>query len=73
MQEDEEIVRLVSNPLEKKENALEIRKSEIEDRFASKISLMPLGLLNTLTAEDILDLLAYIESAGDAQHPAFQN
>ena len=73
VQEDEEIVRLVSNPLEKKENALEIRKSEIEDRFASKISLMPLGLLNTLTAEDILDLLAYIESAGDAQHPAFQN
>jgi putative heme-binding domain-containing protein len=38
--------------------------SEIAKREASKISPMPTGLLNNLTKEEILDLLAYMESAG---------
>jgi hypothetical protein len=33
---------------------------------------MPSGLLNTFTKEEILDLLAYLESLGDAKHPNFQ-
>ena len=32
---------------------------------------MPVGLLNTFTQEEILDLLAYLESLGDAKHPNF--
>ena len=30
------------------------------------------GLLNTLTKEEILDLLAYLESLGDSTHPNFK-
>ena len=33
---------------------------------------MPDGLLNTMTKNEILDLLAYIISDGDPQHAAFR-
>lgn len=41
-----------------------ISKKDITTREPSKISIMPTGLLNTITQDEILDLLAYIESAG---------
>ena len=37
----------------------------------SKVSLMPPALLNILTKEEVLDLLAYVLSAGDPKNPAF--
>jgi len=46
------------------ETTVEVLKSEIARREPSKVSPMPIGLLNNLTKEEILDLLAYIESAG---------
>jgi len=44
----------------------EIRKADIKSRAFSKTSPMPPGLLNILTKQEILDLLAYLEAAG---HP----
>ncbi len=44
-----------------------LKKSDIKERQPQKFSLMPLGLLNTLTKDQILDLLAYVESAGNIQ------
>lgn len=41
-----------------------LKKSDIKERQPQKFSLMPLGLLNTLTKDQILDLLAYVESGG---------
>lgn len=64
-----EKVVLRPNPLEP--TTVTIAKSEIETREHSKISPMPVGLLNTFTKEDILDLLAYLESFGDSKHPNF--
>jgi putative heme-binding domain-containing protein len=52
---------------------VEVKKSDVKSRAASKLSPMPEGLLNILTKEEILDLLAYIESAGDRRHAAFRN
>jgi hypothetical protein len=49
-----------------------VMKSEIEERKLSKISPMPAGLLDTFTQEDILDLLAYMESLGDSNHDNFK-
>ena len=49
-----------------------ISLDSIEERVDSPISLMPRGLLNTLTKEEILDLLAYVLSGGDSSHEAFQ-
>jgi putative heme-binding domain-containing protein len=44
----------------------QVKKSNIKKRDPQNSSLMPLGLLNMLTREQILDLLAYIESGGNA-------
>lgn len=59
---------LVVNPLT--QDKVEVRKADIRDQAPSKISPMPEGLLNTFSKEEILDLLAYIESAGKEQHAA---
>ncbi len=42
-----------------------VNVDQIEERSTSKVSLMPEGLLNTLTRDDILDLMAYVRSGGD--------
>ena len=55
------------------EATVEIPLSEIAKREPSKISPMPTGLLNNLTKEEILDLLAYLESAGKAGAGNFKN
>ena len=39
---------------------MSIKKNEIEDRKASENSIMPLGLLNRLSREEILDLVAFV-------------
>ncbi len=49
----------------------EVALSDIEEKTESKISLMPEGLLVTLSKEEILDLLAYVLAAGDAHGTAF--
>jgi hypothetical protein len=38
----------------------------------SKISPMPPGLLNLMREDEVMDLLAYILSGGDRNHPAFK-
>ncbi len=56
------------NPDEKETAEL----SKVKSRKPSPISLMPAGLLNALNAEEVLNLLAYIQSAGDPKHAAFK-
>ena len=60
--EDDKKVVVQINPLGSDHE--EIPKSEIADRHPSKISPMPEGLANQLTRDDILDLLAYIQTGG---------
>ena len=70
VEETPDKIVLRANPLEPE--TVTIKKSEIESRALSKVSPMPAGLLNTFTKEEILDLLAYLESLGDATHPNFK-
>jgi putative heme-binding domain-containing protein len=58
--EDDERVTLRPNPLAPEKN--EIAKAMIKERRVSEISPMPPGLLNSLKAEQILDLLAWFEN-----------
>ena len=51
---------------------VQIPANEVEEIVPSKNSLMPKDLLNTLTKEQIFDLLAYIESGGDPEHQNFR-
>jgi putative heme-binding domain-containing protein len=68
--EDDERVKLKPNPLAP--DTIEIGKSQIAKREVSAVSPMPPGLLNALKAEQILDLLAFIEAGGDPKHKDFQ-
>jgi hypothetical protein len=49
-----------------------VKKSDVQSRAASKLSPMPEALVNILTKEEVLDLLAYIESGGKRDHAAFK-
>ena len=65
-------IRLVANPLDNGQ-AITISADDIEAEIESKISMMPQGLVNTCTKSEILDLLMYVEAAGDKDHPAFDD
>ncbi|HTL31018.1 MAG TPA: c-type cytochrome [Tepidisphaeraceae bacterium] len=49
-----------------------VLKKDIAERRPSKTSIMPQGLIDVCTADEILDLLAYLRSAGDPNDPAFR-
>jgi putative heme-binding domain-containing protein len=46
-----------------------IRKDDLERRVPSKLSPMPANLADVLTRDEVLDLLAYLESGGRRNHP----
>ncbi len=61
-------IALVENPLAKAE-PMRIQKSEIDERSLSPISIMPKGLLDRLTRDEVLDLIAYVTARGnEASH-----
>lgn len=57
-------VRIATDPLNPAE-VVEILKSDIEERQPSKASPMPKGLLSSLTADEISDLLTFLISASE--------
>jgi putative heme-binding domain-containing protein len=71
VEENADVVKVVENPLLKTE-PLVIRRSDILERKKSPTSMMPKGLLDKLTREEILDLLAFVISRGDPQHRLYQ-
>ena len=48
-----------------------VQKADIKRRSLSKISNMPAGIINVLLREQVLDLLAYLISDGNASDGAF--
>ncbi len=64
--QDDRVVRLISNPLQGDETD-EVPRDSIAERWQSPVSPMPEGLLNTASSKDILDLIAYVASAGGLQ------
>ena len=55
-----------------KQTTVTVARDEIEESLLSKTSPMPASLINVLTKEEILDLLAYLKAGGDPQADAFQ-
>lgn len=45
--------------------------NELKSIEPSPVSMMPPGLVNTMSPDDILDLLAYLISGGDPEHELF--
>ena len=70
VEETPALVKVMIDPLAKCEPTV-VQKSEIDERTKSTTSIMPAGLLNKLSREEILDLMAYVIARGDRQHPLF--
>lgn len=64
-------VKVLIDPLAKRDPIV-IQKSEIDTQEKSPNSIMPTGLANKLTSEEILDLIAYIYARGDEKHELFE-
>ena len=46
---------------------------EIEFKKPSKVSLMPEKQLNTMTLEEVLDLIAFLEARGSSGHRLYRH
>jgi len=71
VKETPDVVKIVENPLASTEPKV-LKKSGISSRKQSPASIMPKGLFDKLTREEILDLISYIAASGDLNHPLFQ-
>ena len=67
----ESTLTLLPNPLEP-ESRVVLQRTELDEVIASPISTMPTGLLMVFEREEILDLLAYLQSAGNPLHRVFR-
>ena len=63
----------VNTDMMKPSTITKVKVDTIEAIRPSQVSMMPKGLLNTMTDKDVLDLLAYLISAGNPDHPLFKN
>jgi len=70
VEETDRTLVLITNPLTG--DKTEVRKRDVQSRQVSKLSAMPEGLVSILTRDEILDLLAYVESGGKQDHAAFK-
>ncbi len=69
---DENTDKLVLQPDPLSPERVVIKKEDVETREPSKISPMPEHLVDVLTEEEILDLIAYLESGGNKSYRSFQ-
>lgn len=69
LEENGQRIILQPNPLQPEK--IEVKKSDIDKRAISKVSPMPAKLVDNFSRAEILDLLAYLESGGRKDHPAF--
>jgi putative heme-binding domain-containing protein len=70
VEENPDVVKVIENPLASAK-PIELKRGEILGRKKSKVSIMPKGLLDKMTKEEILDLVAYVMAAGDAKHKVY--
>jgi len=70
LEENDQRYVVLTNPLAN--TKVDVKKSEVAKRNISKTSPMPSGLISILTKDEILDLMAYMESAGRETHVLFQ-
>lgn len=67
---DEHLI-LLANPLDKKD-PVKVLIDDIDNEIESKVSIMPIGLLNTMNKQEILDLLIYVESGGNEKAEVYK-
>lgn len=71
IEETGDSLKLIDNP-SAPDKITVVPKSDIEERTPSEVSIMPKGVLNKLTREEIFDLLAYVLGGGDKENALFK-
>ncbi|MBI3837203.1 MAG: HEAT repeat domain-containing protein [Planctomycetia bacterium] len=71
LEETPERIKLIENPLAQAE-PIELKTADVVERQKSASSLMPKGLLDKLSREEILDLIAYVAARGNQDDPLVQ-
>jgi hypothetical protein len=69
--ESEDAEQVILRPNLLTDETLTVQVKDIASRRLSEISPMPTGLLNVLEREQILDLIAFLESGGDPAQATF--
>ena len=67
--DDGTLLRFRADPYSQK--VTQVVADQIQARTVSRVSEMPEGMLDIFTEEEVLDLVAYIRSGGNPEHPAF--
>ena len=70
LEESGDAIKVIENPLVKADPVI-IKRSDVDERVKSPTSIMPKGLLDKLTREEILDLVAYVSARGDKKAKVF--
>lgn len=65
-------VRVLIDPLAMREPIV-IEKDEIEQQAESNVSIMPAGLLNKLTEEEVIDLVIYVFTKANPKHKIYHS
>jgi putative heme-binding domain-containing protein len=69
--EDADKVIIRTNPLAP--DPVTVPKANILKRRPSRVSIMPTGMVDNFSTDEILDLIAYLRSGGDKNDKAFKN
>ena len=69
-EENDDVIKVIIDPL-LKDSVTEIEADAVDGRKLSDLSPMPQGLVDNLTEEEILDLIAYIKSGGNEKDEIF--
>jgi putative heme-binding domain-containing protein len=71
VEEKDGVLKVIENPLASAKPR-EIKATDVVEKKKVATSMMPKGLLDKMTKDEILDLLAYVQSKGDPKHKLFQ-
>jgi len=69
MGENDQSIQLRQNPYSAQ--VISIEKDRLAKRETSSVSPMPEGLIDVLSRDEVLDLLAYLNAGGNRQDPVF--
>jgi len=72
VEESDSEVKILVDPLAMREPIV-INKDDIDERGESTVSIMPAGLLNKLTEEEVVDLIVYVFTKGNQKHQLYQS
>lgn len=70
VEETADAFKVLADPMAKGDPTV-LLKDDIDEQVKSPVSIMPQGLLDRLTREEILDLVAYLSARGNKKHSLY--